>query len=41
MVSYGKKGRKITVPELMEPDECGFAEELILKGGRFVRPEVK
>ncbi|WP_420723404.1 hypothetical protein [Hwanghaeella sp. LZ110] len=37
MVSYGKKGKKITVPELMEPDECGFAEELILKGGRFAR----
>ena len=41
MVSYGKKGRKITVPELMEPDECGFAEELILKGGRFARDSLQ
>jgi len=37
MVSFGKNGKKLAVPELMDPDECGFAEELILKGGRFAR----
>jgi hypothetical protein len=37
MVTVGENGKPLSHPELMEPDECGFVEELILKGGRFAQ----
>jgi hypothetical protein len=37
MVAVGESGKKLDQPELMRTSECGFAEELILKGGRFAR----
>ncbi|WP_420723403.1 hypothetical protein [Hwanghaeella sp. LZ110] len=35
--NFGTYGRKLGEPELMKSGECGFVEELILKGGRFAQ----